>query len=89
MVRQEGDRYLMQDPTFLNDVWATKAALESETSGYFLVPAGKLPDGWRAVSKDEGAAVWGKGNVGGEDSRGTGPCEGSSSGSGPCGGGGC
>jgi ABC-type bacteriocin/lantibiotic exporter with double-glycine peptidase domain len=27
MVRQEGDRYLLQDPTFRKDVWVTKAAL--------------------------------------------------------------
>ena len=33
LVRQEGDHYLLQDPTFRNNVWATKAALEAETSG--------------------------------------------------------
>lgn len=33
MVRQEGEKYLLEDPTFGNTVWATRAALEAETSG--------------------------------------------------------
>jgi len=61
MVRQEGDRYLLEDPTFGNTVWATRQALEAETSGYFLIPPGDLPRGWRSVDAKEGASVWGKG----------------------------
>ena len=67
LIRQEGDRYLLQDPTFRNDVWATKTALDEETSGYFVVPAGQLPAGWSPVESAEGDTVWGKGNVGGPD----------------------
>ena len=67
MVRRDGDRYLLQDPTFGNSVWATKQALESETSGYFLVASGPLPAGWRAVDEKEGARVWGKGMTGAND----------------------
>jgi RHS repeat-associated protein len=67
LVRQEGDRYLVQDPTFRNDVWATRQALEEETSGYFVVPSGPLPRGWSAVESAEGESIWGKGNVGGPD----------------------
>ena len=62
MVRQEGDRYLLEDPTFGNTVWATRQALEAETSGYFLIPPGDLPRGWRSVDAKEGAAIWGKGH---------------------------
>ena len=40
LVRQEGERYLLQDPTFGKDVWVTRAALEAGTSGYALIPAG-------------------------------------------------
>jgi RHS repeat-associated protein len=81
LIRHEGDRYLLQDPTFRNDVWATRAALEEETSGYFVVPAGKLPIGWSPVESAEGGKVWGKGNVGGPDAGGGGaspppPCQG-------------
>jgi RHS repeat-associated protein len=67
MVRQEGDRYLLEDPTFGNTVWATRQALEAETSGYFLIPPGELPPGWRAVDAHEGASVWGKGVTSGND----------------------
>ena len=42
-------------------VWVTREALEAETSGYFLIPSGKLPQGWRAVEAEEGETVWGKG----------------------------
>lgn len=71
LVRQEGDRYLLQDPTFGNDVWATKQSLEAETSGYFLLPPGPLPAGWRSVETKEGNSIWGKGNTTGSD---LGPC---------------
>jgi RHS repeat-associated protein len=81
LLRQEGDRYLLQDPTFRNDVWATKEALEAETSGYFLVPAGKLGAGWKPVEAGIGDTVWGKGGVSGPDPGGGGsppppPCKG-------------
>ena len=50
MVRQEGDRYLLEDPTFGNTVWATRQALEAETSGYFLIPPGELPPAGEALT---------------------------------------
>ena len=67
LVRQEGDLYLLQDPTFRNDVWVTKAALEDECSGYFLIPPGVLGQGWRTVGDTEGGRIWGKGFVAGPD----------------------
>jgi RHS repeat-associated protein len=67
IIRREGDRYLLQDPTFRNDVWATSQALEAETSGYFVVPSGPLPKGWRKVESVEGGKVWGKGQVSNND----------------------
>jgi len=33
----------------------------AETSGYFLIPPGDLPQGWRNVEAKEANAVWGKG----------------------------
>jgi RHS repeat-associated protein len=83
LVRQEGDRYLLEDPTFGNTVWATRQALEEETSGYFLVPSGKLPAGWRAVETKEGDTIWGKG-IGGANDPHFGPCDPSSGGGSPC-----
>jgi Peptidase C39 family len=41
VIRREGDRYLLQDPTFRNDAWVTQEVLETEASGYFLIPPGK------------------------------------------------
>jgi len=67
LIRREGDRYLLQDPTFRNDVWATRQALEAETSGYFLVPPGPLARGWRAVEAKEGQTIWGKGETANND----------------------
>jgi RHS repeat-associated protein len=67
LVRQVGDQYLLEDPTFGNSVWATRRALEAETSGYFLVPRGDLPSGWRSVDPTEAGTVWGKGVTGGND----------------------
>ncbi|MGA2247770.1 MAG: cysteine peptidase family C39 domain-containing protein, partial [Verrucomicrobiota bacterium] len=63
ILRKQGDRYLIQDPTFRNSVWATKAALEAESSGYFLIGPGSLPPGWRTVDETEGSSVWGKGTT--------------------------
>jgi RHS repeat-associated protein len=84
IIRKAGDRYLVQDPTFLNDVWVTEQALEAEASGYFLIQPGPLPVGWRTVEKEEGDAVWGKGYAVTNDPRPHGPCDPQSGGSNPC-----
>lgn len=63
IIRYEGERYLLEDPTFKNDVWVTSKALETEASGYFLVPPEELPEGWRRVDDTEAETVWGKGRV--------------------------
>ncbi|HLH56401.1 MAG TPA: hypothetical protein VKY92_22630, partial [Verrucomicrobiae bacterium] len=67
LVRKVGELYELNDPTFGNKTWATRQALEAETSGYFLVAAGVLPVGWRAVNEAEGATIWGKGMSAGND----------------------
>jgi RHS repeat-associated protein len=67
IVRREGDRYLVEDPTFDTTVLATRKALEAEASGYFLVPTGDLPANWRRVNAKEGESVWGKGTTGALD----------------------
>lgn len=52
-----------QDPTFGNQTWFSDAALDHESSGYFLVRSGPLPEGWRAVPEGEAGRVWGKGTT--------------------------
>jgi RHS repeat-associated protein len=84
LVRQEGERYLVEDPTFGNRVWATRQALEAETSGYFLIPPEPLPKGWRTVESKEGEGIWGKGSTSSNDPGPNGPCNKQSGGSNPC-----
>ena len=58
----------MQDPTFGDEFWVSRAALNQEASGFFLVPAGPLPEGWQTITESQGISVWGKGNTGTQDS---------------------
>lgn len=64
LIKKDGDQYLAEDPTFKNSTWFTAAALEDESSGYYLVPPGPLPAGWSPVSGETAASIFGKGNVG-------------------------
>jgi RHS repeat-associated protein len=61
LVKEEGGRYLIQDPTFGEEIWVTRRAFDDETSGYMLVREGRLPSGWRAVPDVEAQDVRGKG----------------------------
>lgn len=56
--------YLTQDLTFGTDTVVSMDALDTEASGYFLVPSGTLPAGWRSVTQAEAKTVFGKGNAG-------------------------
>jgi RHS repeat-associated protein len=73
LLEQKGNRFLIQDPTFHSSLWMTRLAIQSESSGYFLVPAGPMPTGWRSVSDGEASAVFGKGDVAGPGPGGPGP----------------
>ncbi len=75
MLKEENGRYLFQDPTFGNDAWISKRALEAEASGYFLVSAGELPAGWRRVDAAEGSLVFGKGATTAKDDTSTTDCD--------------
>ncbi len=56
--------YWVADPTFGEDIVISPSALNEEASGYFLVPPGRLPNGWRSVDASEGDSVWGRGDTG-------------------------
>ena len=64
IVDEAGSRYVVEDSTFGPNVHISAATLDEEASGYFLIPPGPLPQGWRAVGKAEGDQVWGRGNTG-------------------------
>jgi YD repeat-containing protein len=67
LVAQAGDRILMRDPTFGDELWLSRATLDEEASGSFLIREAPLPVGWRAVSDDDAGTIWGKGIVAGID----------------------
>ena len=73
-------RYLLEDTSLNTQVWISKSVVDSESSGYFLVPSGNLPSGWRAVMTNEAASVWGSGQCANKDSNC--PCSSASSGCG-------
>ncbi len=65
LLKERDGMYLLEDstfdPSYGHQCWVSKAALEAEASGYFLVPKGKLPQGWQPVEVKEGQTIWGKG----------------------------
>ena len=61
LVEEKAGRYRSLDPTFGDEIWISPAALAGEASGYFLIPAGPLPRGWRTVPESEAETVWGRG----------------------------
>ncbi|HEY1692882.1 MAG TPA: RHS repeat-associated core domain-containing protein [Polyangiaceae bacterium] len=74
IVGKPDGRYQVEDATFGETIRITKNTLDEEASGYFLVPPGPLPEGWRAVATAEGDGVWGRGDTGeNKDNKGTGP----------------
>ena len=73
LVRQQNGKYLVEDPTFGDQIWVSRTALDAEASGYCLVADGHLPEGWRTVSRQEGGNVWGKGTTQNSDNSRTRP----------------
>jgi len=71
--------FRVEDPTygaFGESLTMARSTLDAEASGYFLVPAGPLPSGWRAVSLTEGEKIWGRGDTGpSKDGRATTTCD--------------
>jgi len=67
LVRRSGEHYLVRDPTFGDEFWITKEAIDSEASGSYLVPRDKLTDGWMLMEDERAATVWGRGAASSED----------------------
>lgn len=64
IVARENGRYHLKDPTFGTDLWITQRALDTESSGYFLLPSEHLPKGFRPVTVAEAEQVRGRGITG-------------------------
>jgi RHS repeat-associated protein len=74
LVSRPDARYQVEDATFGESIRISEQTLDEEASGYFLVPPGPLPAGWRAASTIEGDSVWGRGDTGSnKDNGATGP----------------
>lgn len=64
IVRREGDRYVVLDPTFAErgGLVLSQAAIDAEASGFFLAPADVPQDaGWRDATPEEAEHVHGMG----------------------------
>jgi len=75
IVQRSGNKYHAKDATFGNATWLTEGTLNRESSGYFMVPAGPLPPGWRSVPTSEAQQVWGKGTTSDSDPDATTPVD--------------
>ena len=63
ILEERNGKYHVVDPTFAEDFWMSAVAIDAEASGYFMVPVGDLPTGWRTVTTEEAETVWGRGAV--------------------------
>ena len=63
IVGEANGRYHVEDVVFPgSSVWVTKAALDNEASGYFLVAANQsMQTGWSNVAATAASSVWGRG----------------------------
>jgi len=71
LVREENGHFLTKDPILGGEIWVTRAALDAESSGYFLIPRSKVPSGWQLASAKEASRVWGRGFTQNHDENGT------------------
>ncbi len=61
IVAQRGEFYRVLDPTFGGPNWLSKAAINAEASGSFLVPRRQVPKGWTSLAAPELSSIYGKG----------------------------
>jgi len=71
IIESGGHGYQVEDPTFGENISVSRSTIDDESSGYFVVPDGPLPYGWRAVSAAEGERIWGRGYTGAQDPQAT------------------
>ncbi len=59
--KMDDGRLLVRDPTFLHDFLITPEVFERESSGNFLVSREALSRGWKSLSEQDAAEIFGKG----------------------------
>jgi hypothetical protein len=61
IIEEKAGRYRVVDPTFGTPRWLSLKDIQTEASGYFMVPQHKVPAGWRMLDKDETDKIRGRG----------------------------
>jgi RHS repeat-associated protein len=64
IIGERNGYYHVKDPIFGDDLWVTKAAIDDESSGHYLVPTQQLAAGWQVVEASEAKTVFGMGTTG-------------------------
>jgi len=73
LIRKDGEKYVVADPTFGDEMLLTREALDEESSGYFLVSASQLTNDLVQIHAEEAAGIYGKGYATDSDPDGTSP----------------
>lgn len=73
VLEERGGRYRIMDPALGRDLWMERAALDAESSGYFLVP-GAVAGPWAQVTAAQAQQIFGAGYPPSSDPRAT-SCE--------------
>ena len=61
ILEQQGDLYLVSDPTFGQQKWMPADVINGEASGEFLVPAASVTNGWTQLARNEIETIHGMG----------------------------
>jgi|APLak6261658528_1056013.scaffolds.fasta_scaffold00207_1 RHS repeat-associated protein len=84
IIGEENGRYHIKDPIFGEDLWVTRDAIDSEASGYYLIPSRQLQLGWQTAQLSEANQLHGMGYTGSVDPKATQPDDDKSKPSGFC-----
>ncbi|HEY3760659.1 MAG TPA: cysteine peptidase family C39 domain-containing protein [Verrucomicrobiae bacterium] len=63
ILKEKNGHYFVADPTFGRSRWLSKTDIAEESSGYFLVPKGQMPNSWKELSASETSRIFGRGMV--------------------------
>jgi len=75
ITRKVDELYLIKDATYEKDLLVSDDALDTEATGYALIPASAVKEGqWVKLSDKEAAQVWGKGGASTSDPKACEPC---------------
>ncbi|MCL5099169.1 MAG: cysteine peptidase family C39 domain-containing protein, partial [Candidatus Omnitrophica bacterium] len=60
ILSRRGDCYEVADPTFGHVQFFRAKAINGELSGYFMIPAGKIPVSWQSLTPEQSSIVRGR-----------------------------